>query len=418
MKAFLSKIKKQRVAGGYIASGLLKTAIHTLSGFVILRWLNPEELGTWQSFTVFVGYIQILTLGTTSGLNRELPFFLGKGENEVAMEKLKAGGYFTTVLSVGMMLLVVLLSIVLYTSNFLSLDNALMLSLAFSTASLTIQTSFLGATFRSSNAFLKLTNIQLFNTLLYVFLIPLVYFYNLWGYIAYQTSLAIFLYLGYFIKRPYKIKYKYNRIETIELIKVGFPIYFWNYISSVSRSIPRVILVLFGTPLLVGLFAPAASINAAMLNLPAYLNRYMFPQMSFKFGQTNSVSHVYNYSIKAAKILFILMMFGAVFLSIITPYLITSFFPKYIDGILAAQIVVFSGVFYSINALFHNTLNSIKVFKPFKYIISFRLVFILLFTTVFYWITGNLLLSVALGACFAEAGNLIIYYYFLKKSTV
>lgn len=412
---FKNTIKNNKTAGKYIGSGLLKTAAHTLSGFIVLRWLEPESLGTWQSFTVFVGYLQIFTLGVTSGLNRELPYWLGKGDKELGMQRLKTAGYFTTSLSLGLMVTIALLALVFFALNILDLSQTLMMILAFSTGALAIQTNFLGATFRSDQAFDKLSRIQLYNSLLYFTLIPLVYFFELWGYIAYQIALAVALYIGYQLFRPYKVKYNFSKHQFRELVKIGFPMYFWNYLAGSSRSLPRLIIVLFGTPLLVGLFAPAAAINAAILNLPAYTNRYLFPQMSFKFGKNNDVQEIYKYTIKAATYLFIVMMAGGIVLSLIIPYVFPIFFPKYVGGILVAQIVIFSGVFYSINALFHNALNSVKSFKPFKYIISLRVGYIVGFTAITYLIVGELLLSVAIGAVIAEIFNMISYVYFLRK---
>ncbi len=409
-------IKNNSVAGKYIFSGLFKAAAYTVSGFIILMWINPEELGTWQSFTVFVGYIQILTLGTTSGLNRELPFYLGKGDKEIALKKLEACGYYTTLLSTSLMIVVIILGLLLWQLNVFIVDHAIMFVFAFSIAALSIQTNFLGATFRSSNSFNKLTIIQMLNAGLYFLLIPLIYFFNIWGYIVYQTLLAIFLFIGYYLYRPYKIKYKYNYKETIALIKVGFPMYFWNYLSEISRSIPRTILVIFGNPLTVGLYSPAGSINGAMLELPAYTNRYLFPQMAYKYGKTNDRKIILNYASKSAFYLLVIMLVAAVILVFIIPPVFNAFFQKYSQGIVAAQISVFSGVFYSINSIFHNALVSIKAFAPFKFIISLRLIYILLFTAIPWFIIHDLLVAVAIGAVIAEFFNIFNYYYFLKIS--
>src|SRR5690554_4785759 len=91
---FKNTIKNNKVAGKYIGSGLLKSAIQMLSGLIILRWIAPEELGLWQSFTVFVGYVTILNLGVPVGINRELPFFLGKGDENRGLALLKTAGAY------------------------------------------------------------------------------------------------------------------------------------------------------------------------------------------------------------------------------------------------------------------------------------------------------------------------------------
>jgi O-antigen/teichoic acid export membrane protein len=415
MKAF---VKRNLTGGKYIFSGLFKTLVLTVSGFIILRWLEPEELGRWQSITVFVSYIQILTLGTTSGLNRELPFWLGKGDQELALKRLKGAGFFTTALSLAIMVLVTLVSILLYLGKLLSLDMVIMLIFAFSIGALSIQTNFIGATFRSTQSFSKLTSLQMYNAALYVLLLPLVYFFDIWGYIAYQVLLALVLYGGYWLFRPYKIGYKYDVEQIKELVKIGFPIYFWNYLAQISRSIPRLFLVIFGSPLLVGLYSPAGSINAAILNLPNYTNRFLFPQMAYKFGQSNDPKVVYDYAIKASKLLFLFMLIGATALAFIIPPVFEAYFPKYVGGILAAQITVFSGVFYSINALLHNALNSIKSFRSFKYIVGYRLVFICLFAYVASIFFKDTLVVVSVAAVLSEFFNLFNYLYFFRKAAL
>src|SRR5690606_4740143 len=108
----------------------------------------------------------------------------------------------------------------------------------------------------------------------------------IWGYAIYQTLIAAFLYLGHLFYKPYKVKYDFKKEVFIEMVKIGMPMYVWNYLTIISRSVPRLLLVLFGGPLLVGLYSPAGSLNNALLSLPTYVNSYMFPKMSQALGKT------------------------------------------------------------------------------------------------------------------------------------
>lgn len=416
MYNLLNVFKKKKTAVLYITSGLLLTASQALSGFVVLRWLEPSLLGQWDSFVVFAGYIHILTLGTTNGLGRELPYWLGKGNIELGLKRLKTTGYFTTLLSISIMIFVLVIGLILFLTNLISLKKAILFFFSFSISALAIQTNFLGATYRSAQSFEKLGLIQLFNSLLYFLLIPLIYFFNLWGYIVYQVLLAFALYIGYRLFRPYKVHYKFEMFQFKELINVGLPIYFWNYIISIILTIPRLILIIFGSPFLVGLYSPAGSVNIAMLKLPGYINRYLFPKMSFMLGQNENPKQVFKYTIKASKLLFFIMMVSSLIIAIFIPTIFHSFFPQYIEGIIPAQITIFSGVFYSINSLMHIGMNSLKIYKPFKYIASLRFFYIIVFSYISYLITDNLLLAVSFGAVCSEIFNMISYFYFFKKA--
>ncbi|MFN2260498.1 MAG: hypothetical protein ABR595_00335, partial [Psychroflexus sp.] len=300
-------LKKHGTAANYVGSGLVKTLFQTLSGFIVLMWISPEELGQWQSFTVFVGYITILGLGVPHGLNRELPYLLGKNKLEFAMSLLKTAGAYVTMLSFGIILLVGSISIILYLLKVFTMSQSLMLFAAFSIGGFSLQTNLIGATFRSNQAFDKLAYLQYFMALCHLILLPLVYFYGIWGYIAYQALIVIFFYWGYWLYRPYKVKYEFIKEDFKLLIKIGLQMFVWEYLALSLRTIPRLVLVLFGSPLLVGLFAPAESFNKAVLNLPKYINMFLFPRMSYSFGKFQSIDKIKAYCFKSAKLLFVLM---------------------------------------------------------------------------------------------------------------
>ncbi|WP_297869153.1 oligosaccharide flippase family protein [uncultured Flavobacterium sp.] len=416
MKKYLNKISKS--AGVlYVSSGLFKTFSVTISGIIILRWLDPIDLGQWQSFLVFVGYLQIFTLGTTSGLNREIAFLIGQDKREEALKKLKTVGYYTTALSLGLMVLILLMGIFFAFFEVFTFEYALMFVLAFSTSSLGIQTSFLGATYRSSSAFVYLGKVQFFTSFLYFLLLPLVYYYDLWGYIIYQVVVALMLYIGYYVFRPYKVKYEFKLVDFKEMVGIGMPMYIWNYLASVSRSIPRLILVAFSGPLMVGLYSPAGSINNAFLALPLYINRYLFPQMSHIYGKTGDKSKVYDFTMSAIWKLFILMSIMATLIALTIPYIVEQYFEKYTMGIIAVQITVFSGVFFCLNTMMHSALNSLKSFKVFRVIITMRFIFILAFSGIGYLLFNSWLNAVSFGALMSEMFNFFNYWRFLYTTS-
>ena len=62
--------------------GLMAAAM--LSNLVIIRWLEPEETGVWQTLVLAQSYMAFAQLGFFNGLNREFPFWVGKGDVEKA----------------------------------------------------------------------------------------------------------------------------------------------------------------------------------------------------------------------------------------------------------------------------------------------------------------------------------------------
>jgi O-antigen/teichoic acid export membrane protein len=398
----------------YISSGLFKTIIHTLSGFIILRWIKPEQLGTWQSFTLFTIYLNVFTLGVPTGLNRELPFWLGRKEYTKALNLVKTAGSYVSRVSMSILILTTIICLFLYLTNIVNSVFSLMLFSAFTIAVIKIQANFIGVTYRSNQSFKQLGKIQFIMGFIQLTLLPIVYFLGISGYIIYQLLIVISMYIAYYIKQPYNVKYEFNKTYLISLIRVGLPMFIWSFLVTSSKSIPRLTLIIFGAPYLVGLFSPAESINKAVHQLPNYINLFLFPKISFKFGKTNDKKEVINKVFTTAAYLFFIMLAITSIIMMLTPLLFDKLFPKYIEATLPVQIVLFSGAFYSVSQLLHNTLNSFKDFYLFRYLIPLRLIFTIFSISLIYIVIDNILLSVALGATVSEVLVMISYIYVLK----
>lgn len=380
-----------------------------VSGIIILSWLSPEELGSWQSIMVFVGYLQILSLGTTSGLNREISFYIGKDEREIALRKIESTGYFISRLSLILWLGLVAISLFFLFFGDLDSFKVLIIFLAFTIGISQLAGNFLQSTFRSSKSFLVLSKIQLANGMLFFLLLPLVYYWGIQGYMFYQLVINLTLLFVLYWFRPFKVKYRYDRAEIIDMIKVGLPMYFWNYLQQVSRSIPRLALVAFTSPVVIGFFSPAGSVSTAMLALPKFIGSYLFPQMSGAFGKTGSTRSVAIILYSALWKIGLVMVVLSTIVAITIPYIIEYFFPNYVAGIIAVQVAVFSGVFYCLNTIIHNAFNSMKIFRQFKLLVTLRFVYIIGGIVLMRLFTDDWLLTVSAAMVISEMANFINY---------
>ncbi len=411
----IAKIKKQKSSMIYVASGLFRTFMQVIVGFLVLRWIDPAALGQWQSLLLMSTYLSILTLGTTSAINRELPYLLGKNEEEKAMRFLSSVGFFTEALSWTFVVLSLGVGLFFWMMNWYKWDFCLQLVLAAVNGAINIHTNFIGATFRTSNSFQKVGKVQFIIALGYVLLIPMIYYGNIGGYIFYQTILSLLLYLGYWWYRPFKVQYKWNFSNLKEMVKVGFHLYIWNYLSTVSKSFPRLALVIFANPFTVGLYAPAQNVNTAILNLPGLLNRILFPKMSFKYGESGQVDEVIRSSFRWSWMIFGTMSLIALPLSFAIPYVFDHFFPKYAQSSDVAIVALWAGVLYSVNSIFQLTITSIKAHSELHQLIIMRFVFLGLGIGLSYMMTWNWLMIVSVSAMMAEILNIFHGILILRK---
>ncbi len=411
----IATIKKQKSSMIYVASGLFRTFMQVIVGFLVLRWIDPASLGQWQSLLLVSTYLSILTLGTTSAINRELPFLLGKNEEGKAMRFLSTVGFFTEALSWTFVVLSIGVGLFFWLMDWYKWDFCLQLVLAAINGAINIHTNFIGATFRTSNSFEKVGKVQFIIALGYVLLIPMIYYGNIGGYIFYQTILSLLLYLGYWWYRPFKVKYKWDFQDLKEMVKVGFHLYIWNYLSTVSKSFPRLALVIFANPFTVGLYAPAQNVNTAILNLPGLLNRILFPKMSFKYGESGKVHEVIQSSFRWAWVIFGTMSLIAIPLSFAIPYVFEQFFPKYAQSSDVAIIALWAGVLYSVNAIFQLTITSIKAHKDLHQLIIMRFVFLAVGIGFSYLMHWDWLIVVSVSALMAETMNIFHGVLILRK---
>ena len=68
----------------FLNSTIVLQIVSLLTGLLAYRYITPEYLGIWATFTTFTTIAPILRLGIPNGMNRELPYYLGRGETEKA----------------------------------------------------------------------------------------------------------------------------------------------------------------------------------------------------------------------------------------------------------------------------------------------------------------------------------------------
>ena len=94
-----------------------------VAGMVIMFWLDPSEVGKWNTVSIFLAYAPFLQLGIQSGLSIELPVTLGRNEESKARQFIANGLGFAILVSVVILLIGMLMTLYFY--NRLGLDIAM-----------------------------------------------------------------------------------------------------------------------------------------------------------------------------------------------------------------------------------------------------------------------------------------------------
>lgn len=345
----------------YLSSSIVASAIGVFSGFFTYRYIEPDKLGIWALFTVVEVYATITRLGIINGLGRELPYLLGKNDVSRAESYASTALFYSLGSNLFLFLLVPLLfafkAFTLYNEYYLFSLLVILFRLLFSS-----YTSYLSVTFRTSKNFNDLSNIQNILTVLRVLSILLVVLYGFWGLLIREFIVNFFEMMLFHYKRPMKVLPRFNKNHLVNLFKVGFPLFLVSYAVSFIDTIPRLFLVTYGSVNQLGLFSPIVIMLGAALLIPNAISSYMYPKMSFEYGQNNDKKGLWRIvkltamaSFASGFLIFILVFSLADYIEFILP--------KYAEIIPYLKIASFSLLFigYKAAGLSFSVLKSWKI---------------------------------------------------------
>lgn len=180
-----------------------------------------------------------------------------------------------------------------------------------------------------------------------------------------------------------------------------------NFGLDASINLPRMIDKLIIAPIfgffVVGIYQLNLQILFALEVLPIILHVYLLSEESSGTGH------------KKLSLLVILISIGfAITAAIVSPFFITEFFPKYIDGIFSLQILVFSIIPLTVSSIFTAKLQAKESTKiGYSAIVRIGSLIILIV------ILGTLyeLVGLSLAVLLSITLNMVFLYYLYKKSS-
>jgi O-antigen/teichoic acid export membrane protein len=397
-----NKLREWRVGLTFASSSFLSGFVSMLIGILMIRWIEPGDLGIWQSLSILQLYIPFLELGIPNGLNRELPYLLGKGDNAGALKHSQAAQSFMIVIA-----LVIFLATLFGLSIMFALSYDARVISGVVTVGLMVSINayqrYLTVTFRSSQNFIALSKLYIYQTGAQIILCPLVFYYEYYGLLVYSLLVLLVFTALMHIHRPITERPKFDRASLVALAKTGMPVFVMNYFRGVSSTFSRLVLLLKSGTLSVGLFTPVMAVGTLITMLPGVLANYFFPKMNHQLGSTDDPRHLWPMVVKINAVIFLCALPFIAVVWIATPYVISAFFDKYSEAIPAMQI-------FSLNFLFagtsvsHNAIYSIKEYR-FGYVFStieFVLRFICPYLLVHFF-EGNTLSLTAYGVLLSNA---------------
>ena len=264
------------------------TLLQSLGGLLIVRFAGPEEIGLLAACSIPLGYLAFLHIGTFDGLQRQIPFYVGKHTPERAQALASSAGAWNSWVS----------SIVCLGFSIVAFHDLLGKNYFGFAGWMTQAASswrvfygeYLGATYRTINQFVRIARVQFIQAILSFGLVFTLPFWGFYGLCARQSSANLLVVLLYHRFRPYKMPYRINMKDLKEVVRIGVPFSFWGILNtSVWATTESSLMLVAGGISGLGLFAGAVFMRGAMQIIPDSLQQVLKPRMVEAIAREGSV---------------------------------------------------------------------------------------------------------------------------------
>jgi O-antigen/teichoic acid export membrane protein len=361
-------LTRHKTLAHYLSSSFLSLPVSLLTGFIVFRSVDPYLMGIWGTMLIYETYANFFRLGIINGMNRELPYALGAGNTGEAMKYAQTTLSFTLI---NILVIFLLTPFIAWNFEFNKFYIA-GISIALLRVTLSFYTTYLSGTFRSDDSFKKLSNIQYSLLVVKLLTCPLV-FTGFYGFLVFELIqvLANTVLLHHF--RPFKINPKFHIPEFLKLFKIGLPIFITSYLMSVVDTFPRLFILHYSQEKMLGLYAPVILLLTTVAIVPGTLSTYMYPKLSFHFGQKNDGRAIWRQLLKIYTLSFFFILLCMIIIYFIIDYFVL-LFPKYSESLpyLKLALLACPFVFFKLG----NMLNTIL--KNYFYMLMFVAIYALI----------------------------------------
>ncbi|MEI6646563.1 MAG: oligosaccharide flippase family protein [bacterium] len=281
------------LAGGNYAS----MAVSMVSGVLMGRLVAPTTLGLFNGIGLVLGYAPFLQLGILNGLNRELPYFVGKGDRKCVEELASAAQAWALIVG-GVVCVGLSCVAVWHVAHGQWQEAAGWFTNAILSLFLFYNTFYLQMTYRTSHDFARLALVGVIQSLAGLVLLLLVVWLNFYG-LCLRALLIGAIGMGILYRfRPVRVGPKWNIGHLKHLLIIGAPIFAVGQIYSLWSVICSTLVLKLAGVEGMGLFAMVTMASSAIELIPSAVSQVVYPRMAEQFGRNARVRSLLHMSWK------------------------------------------------------------------------------------------------------------------------
>ncbi len=264
-------------------------AMRMVGGLVTARLVTPATLGLFNGIGLVLGYAAFLQLGVLNGLNRELPYYIGKGDRGRAEELASAAQAWA--LMIGGTVLVALLGV----AGWYLAHGSMMRAVGwFANAILAVflfySVNYLQMTFRTSHDFARLALVNVAESAFGLMLLTVVAFLHFYGLCIRLVLMGTLSATLLTLWRPVRVGPKWSTVQLKHLLRIGGPIFVVGQVFAYWAVIDSTLVLKFVGAKGMGLYAVVLLATSALQLVPQAVSQVVYPRMSEHYGKGDKLA--------------------------------------------------------------------------------------------------------------------------------
>ena len=334
------RLSQTRSIASYFTGSLAASALSLLATLLVTRWTSPRELGIWNFALVISTYLSALQAGVFNGLNRQLPYYMGRGDTPAFERAANAAHGWCLALS-GMSVAVTLALAALFAFDG-QMERVYTILAIGTVVGCSWFLQFLTVGYSGTAQFGSFARKNAVNAALGLPMALFAYALGYAGLLIRATAMAALniVLLGH--GRPLASRPRWDPAALWALGRVGFPIWVVGQLGALFMTLDRVVLA--GSSEALGFYAIAAQFAALAMMVPTSFNAVHYPHMARDYGATHRARPIWSQAARAALTsagwglaLWVPCWF-------LIPIFVEHVLPAYVPGIPAARWAALTGV--------------------------------------------------------------------------
>jgi O-antigen/teichoic acid export membrane protein len=325
-----------RVASTFAAGNMIVLAMRFVNTFLTARLVEPYLLGIFNSSLLAVSYAGILQLGVLNGLNRELPYEMGRGDHSRAEELTAAAEAWAILVSAVAFIALAAVSIWYLVAADPRRASAFAVA-AVGGIYLLYGQLYLQTTYRTRGDFRKLVLILITDAVMNVFGLALLLAAPFKGLCIRSVAATVISGALLWSFRPVRVRPRWHRAHLVHLLKVGAPIYGVGQLYALWPTINGTLIAARLGASSFGMYAVALMVATGVGVITSSVSQVVYPRMAEDYGRTHDAAAALRPAFKMTAAIAVILGTACVAGWCALPFLIRTVLPKYTGGIAAAQ---------------------------------------------------------------------------------